>query len=61
MINAFVSEFNNPIATHSLIVEGHELAAGVPEGLGIVIGGVHPGSFRVDPAHLPSVISVEPG
>lgn len=43
--------------TYCLEVEGHELAAGVPEDLGHVVGGVDPRAFRVQPAQLPLVVS----
>lgn len=43
--------------THSLVVECHHLAASVPEGLRAVVGRVHSGSFRVNPTHLPLVVS----
>lgn len=45
------------VCTHSLVVERHHLAAGVPKWLRVVVGGVHPGPFGVDPAHLPLVVS----
>lgn len=45
------------IFTHGLVVERHHLAADVPERLWVVIGGVHSGSFRINPAHLPFIIS----
>jgi len=43
--------------THGLEVECHHLTADVPEHLGHVVGGVHPGAFGVDPAHLSLVVS----
>ena len=43
--------------TWGLEVEGHHLAAGVPEDLRHVITGVHPAPFRIDTAHLPFVIA----
>lgn len=45
--------------THGLEVECHHLTADVPEHLGHVIGGVHPGAFGVNPAHLPLVVSTD--
>ena len=42
--------------TNGLEVEGHQLAAGVPEELGVVVGGVHPGALGVDPAQLHLVV-----
>lgn len=43
--------------THGLEVECHHLTADIPEHLGLVIGGVHPGAFGVNAAHLPLVVS----
>lgn len=48
---------DNETLTHGLEVERHHLTADVPEHLGHVIGGVHPGAFGVNPAHLSLVVS----
>ena len=48
---------DNVTLTHGLEVECHHLTADVPEHLGHVIRGVHPGAFGVNPAHLSLVIS----
>lgn len=43
--------------THRLEVEGDHLAAGIPEHLGQVVGGVHAGALGVDAAHLAFVVA----
>lgn len=48
---------HTPTLTHGLEVECHHLAANIPEHLGLVVGGVHPGAFGVNAAHLPLVVS----
>lgn len=48
---------DNVTLTHGLEVECHHLTADVPEHLGHVIRGVHPGAFGVNPAHLSLVVS----
>lgn len=49
---------DNATLTHGLEVQCHHLTANVPEHLGHVIGGVHPGAFGVNPAHLALVVSI---
>lgn len=49
---------DNVTLTHGLEVQCHHLTANVPEHLGHVIGGVHPGAFGVNPAHLALVVSI---
>lgn len=48
---------DNVALTHGLEVQCHHLTADIPEHLGHVIRGVHPGAFGVNPAHLSLVIS----
>lgn len=48
---------HTPTLTHGLEVECHHLTANIPKHLGLVIGGVHPGAFGVNAAHLPLVVS----
>lgn len=45
------------VLTQGLKVEGHKLAAHVPEELGHVVGGVHAGALGVDAAELLFIVS----
>lgn len=45
--------------TYSLVVERHQLTAGVPKQLRHEVGRVDSGSFRVDPTQLGFIISGE--
>lgn len=45
------------VLTQGLKVEGHKLAAHVPEELGHIIGGVHAGALGVDAAELLFIVS----
>lgn len=42
--------------TNGLEVESHQLTAGVPEELRVVVGWIHSGTFRIDPAQLQFVV-----
>lgn len=44
------------ILTNGLEVESHQLTAGVPEELRVVVGRIHSGTFRIDPAQLQFVV-----
>lgn len=43
--------------TDGLEVERHQLTAGIPEELRVVVGRIHSSAFRVDPAQLQFVVS----
>lgn len=45
--------------TNGLEVESHQLTAGVPEELRVVVRWIHSSAFRVDPAQLQLVVSKE--
>lgn len=42
--------------TNGLEVESDQLTAGIPEELRVVVGWIHSGAFRVDPAQLQFVV-----